>query len=85
MLVALATQLIELGHSNPYRVCYKLAVTFPHSVKAKIPWKQQTGQTMASYSATRWWSKWQLMKQMMVQFGEIEPFLNHNTDLGPSS
>ena len=40
---------------------------------------------MASYSATRWWSKWELMKQMMVQFGEIEPFLNHNTDLGPSS
>ena len=40
---------------------------------------------MASYSATRWWSKWELMKQMMVQFGEIESFLNHNTDLGPSS
>ena len=40
---------------------------------------------MVSYSATRWWSKWELMKQMMIQFGEIEPFLNQNTDLGPSS
>ncbi len=58
---------------------------FSHSIKAKFLWKQRTGQTMASYSATRWWSKWELMKQMMVQFGEIEPFLNHNTDLGPSS
>ena len=26
---------------------------FSHSVKAKFLWKQQTGQTMASYSATR--------------------------------
>ena len=58
---------------------------FSHSAKAKFLWKQQTGQTMASYSATRWWSKWELMKQMMIQFGEIEPFLNQNTDLGPSS
>ena len=40
---------------------------------------------MASYSATRWWSKWELMKQMMIQFSKIEPFLNQNTDLGPSS
>ena len=39
---------------------------------------------MASNNATRWWSKWELMKQMMIQFGEIEPFLNQNTDLGPS-
>ena len=25
------------------------------------------------------------MKQIMVQFGEIEPFLTDNADLGPSS
>ena len=40
---------------------------------------------MASYSATRWWSKWEMFKQLLLQFGDIEPFLNRNTDLGPSS
>ena len=58
---------------------------FSHSVKGKFLWKQRTGQTLASYSLTRWWSKWELMKQIMVQFGDIEPFLTENTDLGPSS
>ena len=37
---------------------------------------------MASYRATRWWSKWEIFKQIMLQF---ELFLNRNTDLGPSS
>ena len=54
-------------------------------MKAKFLWKQRTGQTLASYSPTRWWSKWELMKQIMVQFGDSEPFLTENIDLGPSS
>ena len=58
---------------------------FSHSIKAKFLWKQQTGSSMASYSATRWWSKWEIFKQLLLQFGDIEPFLNRNTDLGPSS
>ena len=58
---------------------------FSHSIKAKFLWKQQTGTSMASCSATRWWSKWEIFKQLMIQFGDIEPFLNRNTDLGASS
>ena len=58
---------------------------FSHSYKAKFLWKEQMGQAMASYSATRWWSKWELMKQIMTQFGDIEPFLKSSTDVGPSS
>ena len=58
---------------------------FSHSIKAKFLWKQQTGRAMVSYSATRWWSKWEIFKQLMVQFGDIEPFLNRNADLGRSS
>ena len=58
---------------------------FSHSIKAKFLWKQQTGRAMASYSATRWWSKWEIFKQLMLQFGDIELFLNRNADLGPSS
>ena len=58
---------------------------FSHSIKAKFLGKQQTGKAMASYSATRWWSKWEIFKQIMLQFGDIEPFLSENTDLGPAS
>ena len=57
---------------------------FSHSIKAKFLWKQRTGSSMASYSATRWWSKWEIFKQLLLQFGDIEPFLNRNVDLGPS-
>ena len=31
---------------------------FRHSCKAKLLWKDVTGQTPRSYSETRWWSKW---------------------------
>jgi len=65
-------------------ISYWLAL-FSHSIKAKFLWKKQTGKAMASYSATRWWRKWEIFKQIMLQFGDIEPFLNKNTDLGPSS
>ena len=40
---------------------------------------------MTSYSATRWWSRWEIFKQLMLQFGDIEPFLNRNADFGPLS
>lgn len=47
-------------------------------------WKSHTGKAMASYSKTRWWSKWEILHQIMVQFGDIEPFLIANDDIGPS-
>ena len=37
---------------------------------------------MGSYTPTRWWSKWELMNQLLVQFG-VRPFLEENEDLGP--
>ena len=58
---------------------------FSHSVRAKFLWKRRTGQTLASYNATRWWSVWELTKQIMMQFGNIEPFLTENIDMEPSS
>ena len=58
---------------------------FSHSSKAKFLWKELTGKAMASYSATRWWSKWEIFNQLLVQFGDIEPFLRINSDLGPVS
>ena len=33
----------------------------------------------------RQWSKWEIMKQILVQFGDIKPFLIKNTDIGPTT
>ena len=54
---------------------------FSHSPKTKALWKEQTGKSMASFSKTRWWSRWEVMHQIMVQFGDVVPFLT-NADLG---
>ena len=53
---------------------------FSHSPKARLLWKQQTGRSMATYSVTRWWSKWEVMKQLLEQFGDISPFLSSDED-----
>ena len=58
---------------------------FSHSVKCKFLWQEQTGKTMATYSHTRWWSKWEILSQILVQFGDVKPFLQRNTDIGPST
>ena len=38
---------------------------------------------MATYSETRWWSRWEVLKQVMLYFGDIQPFLVEN-DVAPS-
>lgn len=48
---------------------------FSHSPKAMLLWKERTGQSYHGYSATWWWSKYEVMKQLMDLFGDIEPFL----------
>jgi len=48
---------------------------FSHSFKAQAIWKQQTGRTISSFSVTRWWSKWEVMNQILELFGDIESFL----------
>ena len=58
---------------------------FSHSPKARLCWKELTGRSMASYSPTRWWSKWELMNQLLVQFGDIERFLTENSEIAPAS
>ena len=48
---------------------------FRHSYKAKLLWKDLTGQRPRSYSETRWWSKWEVYQQILMQLGDIERFL----------
>ena len=58
---------------------------FSHSPKARLYWKEETGVSMRMYSATRWWSKWEVMRQLMVQFGDVEPFLIKYPDISPAT
>ena len=48
---------------------------FSHSPKAMLLWKERTGQSYKGYSATRWWSKYEVIRQVMDLFGDIHPFL----------
>ena len=54
---------------------------FAHSPKTKLLWKELTGRQMIFYSPTRWWSRWEVYYQVMVHFGDVEPFLKKNEDL----
>ena len=57
---------------------------FSHSAKVKALWKEQTGQAMPSFSATRWWSKWEIMNKILIQFGDMESFLRQQ-DIGTAT
>ena len=56
---------------------------FTCSPKTKLAWKETTGLPVLTYSTTRWWSKWEVMKQMMDAFGDVQHFLE-NHDLPPT-
>ena len=40
---------------------------------------------MATYSVTRWWSKWEVLHELMVHFGDVEHFLRKKEDVGLST
>ena len=58
---------------------------FAHSPKVRMLWKDQTSISMPSYSPIRWWSRWELYKQVMAQFGDFEQFLKCNYDVAPAT
>ena len=51
---------------------------FAHSYNAELLWKERTGKSTSSHSNTRWWSKWELLKQVSDYFGDVAPFLQEN-------
>ena len=57
---------------------------FSHSPKTRFLWLDQTGKSMATYSPTRWWSRWEVIEQVSVQFGDVLPFLRRD-DLGSAT
>ena len=54
---------------------------FSRSPKTKLQWKTVTGLPTPSYSTTRWWSKWEVIKQIHDTFGDVEPLLQMLTFL----
>ena len=51
---------------------------FAHSFKTKALWREQTGRAMKSFSGTRWWSRWEVIEQVLEQFGDLDPFLRRD-------
>lgn len=47
-------------------------------------WKERTGQPYKGYSATKWWSKYEVIKQLMDLFCDVRPFLK-NATVSPST
>ena len=58
---------------------------FSHSPKARLTWRTQTGIAAKSHSKTRWWSRWEVIDQLLKMFRDIQPFLEGNADIGPAS
>ena len=58
---------------------------FSHSPRTRMEWKEFTGRAMATYSDTRWWSRWEVYRQLMVQFGDVLPFLESQDEISSKS
>ena len=46
-----------------------------HPGGAKLRWAAIVGGSVASYSKVRWWSRWEIMKQIALHFGALPQFL----------
>ena len=59
---------------------------FSHSPKSKALWKEQTGRAKGTLSKTRWWSRWEILNQLLLQLVMLSHFyetmmLVHQFDL----
>ena len=81
----------NVGKHFEFRVLHRFSQLwvsmFSHSAAVRLAWKTRTGTAMKTYSATRWWSKWEVLKQVLEYFGDVEPFLreNENDHLAPAT
>ena len=57
---------------------------FSRSPKTKLAWRTLTGLSPTSYCPTRWWSKWEVIKQVHDTFGDVQPFVT-TQNLPPAS
>ena len=55
---------------------------FTHSSCACLLWQERTSQAIKTYSETRWS---EVLRQLMMLFGNMLPFLQENVDVSPST
>ena len=58
---------------------------FSHSFNACLIWRERTGKSIRKFSNTRWWSKWEVINQVVDYFGYVEPFLRENEEICPAN
>ena len=58
---------------------------FSDSYNARLVWRERTGQSIGTFSETRWWSKWEVLNQLVNYFGYVEPFLRENEEICPAN
>ena len=58
---------------------------FSHSPKAKLAWRARRAIAVKTFSKTGWWSHWEIVNQLLELFGDIHPFLQVHSDLGPAT
>ena len=56
---------------------------FSHSPKSRLQWSNRVGFNVRLLCKTRWWSRWEVINQILELFGDIEPLLIENDDLAP--
>ena len=57
---------------------------FSRSPKTRLAWATQTGLPSPSYSTTRWWSKFEVIRQIHDTFGDVSSFCE-SSDLPTAS
>ena len=81
--IDLVGQQFHTPHLNEF-VCTWINL-FSHSPKARLTWRSRTGRAVKSQSKTRWWSRWEMIDQLLDLFGDVQPFLEENSDIGPAN
>ena len=57
---------------------------FSRSPKARLAWRSYCERAVPTYSETRWWSRWEVMKQILEGFPDVEGFLRLSNNLSPA-
>ena len=58
---------------------------FRPSAKAKRLWSEQTGRPVRSYCPTRWWPRWECMKQSLDLFPAVDTFFQSNDEFSSAT
>ena len=52
---------------------------------SRLVWQDRVDRSVKSLSKTCWWSRWEVINRLTELFGDVEPFLVENDDLGPKT